>query len=96
MILKKIDTVQEEWRYVPVIVSTNVERQGPNFDQAKRFAKEHGTCVVWWNAPLPESLVELCPRCLLHVEVGCDNMDSLFELYAGPLEYRLFSVRAER
>ena len=39
------------WRHAPILVSSNVERDTLNFNQAVRFGLDHGHPVVRWRLP---------------------------------------------
>ena len=44
-----IDRKPEEWKYAPVLVSTNIERLSINRYKAGLWAKDHGTYVFKWK-----------------------------------------------
>lgn len=53
LVLTRTDVANEPgWRFAPIVVTSNIERQSINLAQAVRFGRVHGRPVIRWRLPL--------------------------------------------
>jgi hypothetical protein len=80
-ILTSIDLQDDDWKFAPILVSTNLERLNITRLQAQRFAKEHKTFVFKWHAHKHGTWIN--PPSPEHLDYVADNNDFFWDYFVS-------------